>query len=85
MSMVPRQASDLTRQQAHVLREFGNPDDPFELTSDCIAICGVREWPTCGNLIQLGLIKRVSWEGDGEGWCYRLTDEGRDRLREIRR
>lgn len=78
-----RHSNALTRQQAHILREFGNPDDPYEQSSDTLAICGVREWPTCDNLIAAGLIERTAWI-DGEGWLYRLTSDGCEQLRLMR-
>lgn len=70
----------LTHQQAHILQEFRPASDPHEQTSETLSICGVREWPTCDNLIALGLLDRVEWLGNDEGWLYRLTPAGRVEL-----
>jgi len=74
---------DLTKQQAHIMREFGRPDDPFEQSSETISICGVREWPTCDNLVKLGLISRAYWDAQ-RGYHYRITKAGVTVLRELR-
>lgn len=74
----------LTRQQAHILREFGNPDDPYQQSSETLSYCGVREWPTCDNLVSMGLLARLSWDRHDGGWLYALTDTGRNVLRELR-
>ncbi len=66
----------LTWQQAHILTEFGDPADPFGHSSETLSTSGVREWPTCGNLIAAGLLVRGAWVG-GEGWLYEVSTEGK--------
>ena len=76
-------ALGLTWQQAHILREFMPADCPHGASSETLAISGVREWPTCNNLIALGLIERDEWSGENEGWIYSCTAKGSDVLRKL--
>lgn len=73
----------LTRQQRQIMLEFGRPDDPFDQSSETISYCGVREWPTCDNLIKLNLIERERTLGN-DGWIYFITDAGIAVLRGLR-
>ena len=68
-----------------MIREFTWPDDPFECTDLTLSIgTGYRPWPTMDNLIDKGLVERVAWEGEHEGWLYALTPAGCVVLRELR-
>lgn len=77
----------LTKQQARAMLAFlwvgGTRGYEDEACDGAIWDWNVRPWPTTDNLIAKGLIEKDSWNGPEEGWCYRLTDSGREYMARV--
>lgn len=78
----------LTRQQQEVLRQFGNPDDPYDHSDESMSTathCDYRR--PIKKLVELGLLKETWVDAiyhDQYGRLYEITDAGREALRQLR-
>ena len=77
----------LTKQQERAMLAFlwnaGSRGFDDEACDGAVWDWGIRPWPTMDNLAAKGLVVCDAWYGPEEGHNWRLTDLGRDYMREV--